>query len=126
MAWKLVDVQNQAARAFEMGRYNESTGLDVATWEKDARKTAEIMGEILGSVDHIADFTQSHLYQHMIFKEMDPSFADRLRKSLIDGMRDESYSYMQGNELWVEILEKGLDSPLRSEDTLTSDSNQTS
>ena len=33
MAWKLVDVQNQAARAFEMGRYNEvSTGLDVAAW----------------------------------------------------------------------------------------------
>ena len=126
MAWKLVDVQNQAARAFEMGRYNESTGLDVAAWEKDARKTAEIMGEILESVDHIADFTQSLLYQHMIFKEMDPSFADRLRKSLIDGMRDESYSYMRGNELWEEILEKGLDSPLRSEDTLTSDSNQTS
>ena len=52
--------------------------------------------------------------------------ADRLWESLIDGMRDESYSYMRGNELWEEILEKGLDSPLRSEDTLTSDSNQTS
>ena len=127
MAWKLVDVQNQAARVFEMGRYNEvSTGLDVAAWEKDVPKTAEIMGGILESVDHIADFTQSLLYQHMIFKEMDPVFADRLRKSLIDGMRDESYSYMRGNDLWEEILEKGIDSPLRVEDTLVSDSNQTS
>jgi transcriptional regulator with XRE-family HTH domain len=127
MAWKLVDVQNQAARVFEMGRYNEvSTGLDVAAWEKDVPKTAEIMGGILESVDHIADFTQSLLYQHMIFKEMDPGFADRLRKSLIDGMRDESYSYMRGNDLWEEILEKGIDSPLRVEDTLVSDSNQTS
>ena len=121
MAWKLVDVQNQAARAFEMGRYNEvSTGLDVAAWEKDVSKTADIMRQILDALDHIGDFSQSSLYQHMIFKEMDPGFADRLRKSLVGGMRDESFS------LWEEILEKGLDSPLRSEDTLVSDSNQTS
>ena len=127
MAWKLVDVQNQAARAFEMGRYNEvSTGLDVAAWEKDVSKTADIMRQILDALDHIGDFSQSSLYQHMIFKEMDPGFADRLRKSLVGGMRDESFSYMRGNELWEEILEKGLDSPLRSEDTLVSDSNQTS
>jgi hypothetical protein len=126
-AWKLVDVQNQAARAFEMGRYNEvSTGLDVAAWEKDVSKTADIMRQILDALDHIGDFSQSSLYQHMIFKEMDPGFADRLRKSLVGGMRDESFSYMRGNELWEEILEKGLDSPLRSEDTLVSDSNQTS
>lgn len=52
--------------------------------------------------------------------------ADRLWESLIDGMRDESYSYMRSNGFWEEILEKGLDSPLRSEDTLVSDSNQTS
>ena len=127
MAWKLVDVQNQAARAFEMGRYNEvSTGLDVAAWEKDVSKTADIMRQILDALDHIGDFSQSSLYQHMIFKEMDPGFGDRLRKSLIDGMRDESYSYMRGNDLWEEILEKGIDSPLRVEDTLVSDSNQTS
>jgi hypothetical protein len=62
----------------------------------------------------------------MTFKEIDPGFADRLRKSLIEGMRDESYSYMRGNELWEETLDKGLDAPLRSEDTLTSDVNQTS
>ena len=52
--------------------------------------------------------------------------ADRLWESLIDGMRDESYSYMRSNGFWEEILEKGLDSHLRSEDTLTADSNQTS
>lgn len=127
MAWKLVDVQNQAARAFEMGRYNEvSTGLDVAAWEKNAPKTAEIMEEILAAVDHISDFSKSSLYQHMMFKEMDPGFLERLRKSLIEGMRDDSYAYMRGNEFWEETLKKAIDSPLRSEDTLTSDSNQTS
>ena len=126
MAWKLVDVQNQAAKVFEMGRYNEvSTGLDVASWEKDVPKTEEIMRGILESVDHIADFAQSLLYQHMTFKEMDPGFAERLRKSLIEGMRDDSYAYMRGNEFWEEILKKAIDSPLRSEDTLVSDSNQT-
>lgn len=127
MAWKLVDVQNQAARAFEMGRYNEvSTGLDVAAWEKNAPKTAEIMEEILESVNHIADFAQSLLYQHMTFKKMDPGFVDRLRRSLIEGMSDESYAFMRGNEFWERTLKMGLDSPLRSEDTLTSDSNQIS
>ncbi|MBQ9031128.1 MAG: helix-turn-helix domain-containing protein [Parasporobacterium sp.] len=127
MAWKLVDVQNQAAKVFEMGRYNEvSTGLDVASWEKDVPKTAEIMREILAAVDHISDFSQSPLYQHMAFKDMDPGFTDRLHKNLIEGMHDESYSYMRGNEFWEETLKKGLDSPLRSEDTLASDSNQTS
>ena len=30
---------------------------------------------------------QAGLYQHMTFKEMDPDFADRLRKSLLGGMR---------------------------------------
>ena len=56
MAWKLVDVQNRAARIFEMGRYNEvSTGLDVASWEKNVPKTAEIMHEILTAVDCIGD-----------------------------------------------------------------------
>ena len=44
MAWKLVDVQNQAARAFEMGRYNESIGLDVAAWEKDVSICQEKRG----------------------------------------------------------------------------------
>ena len=113
MAWKLVDVQNQAARVFEMGRYYEvSTGLDVASWEKDVPKTAEIMQEILKALDHIGDFAQSRLYQHMTFKEIDPGFAERLRKSLIEGMRDESYSYMRGNELWEEILEKTRTLPL--------------
>ena len=127
MAWKLVDVQNVAARAFEMGRYNEvSTGLDVASWEKDVHKTAEIMRGILESVDHIGDFSQSRLYQHMKFKEMDPGFADRLRKSLIEGMKDESYAFMRENEFWEETLKKAIDSPLGAEDTLVSDSNQTS
>ncbi len=123
MAWKLVNVQNQAAKIFEMGRYNEvSIGLDVASWEKDVSKTAAIMRDILESVENISDFTQSSLYQHMAFKEMDPGFTDRLKKSLIDGMSDETYTYMKGNEFWEEML----DSPLRSEDTLASDSNQTS
>ncbi len=63
MAWKLVDVQNQAARVFEMGKYYEvSTGLDVASWEKDVPKTAEIMREILETLNHIGDFSQSRLY----------------------------------------------------------------
>ena len=67
------------------------------------------MREILEALNHIGDFSQSRLYQNMNFKEIDPGFAERLRKSLIDGIRDESYSYMRGNELWEEILDKDID-----------------
>lgn len=95
-------------------KYRRQIGI---TQEEMARR----LGVTTPAVNHIGDFSQSSLYQHMTFKKMDPAFADRLRKSLIEGMRDESYAYMRGNDFWEETLKTGLDSHLRSEDTLTSE-----
>ena len=98
-------MQSHAAKVFEMGRYNEvSCGLDVASWEKDASKTAQIMQQILESIDQIGSFSQADLYQHMSFKEFEDGFIEGLRSKIIEEMNGESYSYMSGNEQWQELM----------------------
>ena len=105
MAWKIADMQCQAAKVFEMGRYNEvSSGLDVASWEKDVSKTSQIMEQIVESIDQIGSFSQSDLYQHMSFKELEDGFIEGLRSKIIEEMNGESYSYMSGNEQWQELM----------------------
>ena len=102
---KIADMQSHAAKVFEMGRYNEvSCGLDVASWEKDASKTAQIMQQILESIDQIGSFSQADLYQHMSFKEFEDGFIEGLRSKIIEEMNGESYSYMSGNEQWQELM----------------------
>lgn len=104
MANKLVSVSSAVASIFEMGRYNEvCVGLDVAAWEKNVARTAQIMRDILDNLGTIGDFTKSKLYQHMVFKTVGPEFADGFRKELLKLLGDESYSYMQGNEYWKSL-----------------------
>lgn len=105
MARKLVDVSSSIASAFEMGKYNEVCyGLDVAVWEKDIEWTAQLMREILDSVDTIGDFAKSKLYQHMQIKPIDPHFTDGLRQTLLKSLRDETFDYMRGNEDWEKLI----------------------
>lgn len=104
MARKLVAVSSSVASAFEMGRYNEVCyGLDVAVWEKDAAWTAQLMREILDSVDRIGDFAKSRLYQHMMLKSIDPDFSAGLKRELLKSLEDETYAYMRGNEDWEKL-----------------------
>ncbi len=104
MANKLADVSSTTASVFEMGRYYEvCVGLDVAAWEKDAAKTAQIMQDVLDNLETMGDFTKSGLYQHMAFKTVGPEFAEALRKELLKSLEDESYRYMQGNECWEKM-----------------------
>ena len=104
MAEKLVEVSSSAASAFEMGRYNEVCwGLDVAVWEKDAPWTAQLMGEILDSIETIGDLTRSRLYQHMTLKTVDPDFSAGLKRALLKSLDDGTYDYMQGNEAWERL-----------------------
>lgn len=108
MAKKLVEVSSSAASTFEMGRYREVCyGLDVAAWEKDTAWTAQLMQEILDSVETMGDFTKSKLYQHMTLKTIDPNFSAGLKRKLLDSLGDESFHYMQGNEDW-EKLKSGV------------------
>ncbi len=104
MPKKLVKVSSSAASAFEMGKYNEVCfGLDVAVWERDVAWTAQLMQEILDSVDSIGDFTKSKLYQHMMLKSVDPNFSVGLKQELLKSLGDETFNYMQGNEDWKKL-----------------------
>ncbi len=107
MARKLVSVSSAVASAFEMGRYHEvCPGLDVAAWEKDAAWTAEIVENLLDSVDTIGDFASSPLYRHMTVHPAGPDLIAAVRQTLLDTLRDESFQYMQGDPNW-EKLQKG-------------------
>ncbi|MGN0784871.1 MAG: helix-turn-helix domain-containing protein [Candidatus Aphodomorpha sp.] len=109
MAKKLVAVSSAAASAFEMGKYNEvCCGLDVAAWERDAEWTAQLMQDILDSIDTIGDFTKSKLYQHMALKAIDPAFSVGLKQELLKSFGDESFHYMQGNETWEKLKNGAL------------------
>lgn len=104
MPEKLVKVSSSTASAFEMGKYNEVCfGLDVAVWERDVAWTAQLMQEILDSVDSIGDFTKSKLYQHMTLKSVDPNFSVGLKQELLKSLGDETFNYMQGNEDWKKL-----------------------
>lgn len=106
MANKLVDVSSSLASVFEMGRYNEvCIGLDIAAWEKDVDKTAQIIRDILDNLETIDDFTKSSLFQHMDLKNADPQVVDTFRKELLELLDNESYSYMQGTECWESLKE---------------------
>ncbi len=107
MAEKITGTQSRAAAAFEMGRFNEvSSGLDVAVWENDAGKTERIVKEMMDSLDTISAFTGSDLYRHMILKEPEPGFTDRLRAELISSFHDAAYDFMLGNEYWKGLTER--------------------
>lgn len=81
--------------------YNEVCfGLDVAAWEKDVVWTAQLMQEILDSVETIGDFTKSKLNQHMTLKSVNPNCLVGLKQELLKSLGDETFNYMQGNEDW--------------------------
>ena len=105
MVNKLISISSITASAFEMGRYNEiCAGLDVAVWEKNIEKTAQIIQDIFDNLETLGDFAKSNLYQHMSFKTLGPEYIDSVREKLLKMIRDEAYSYMQGNEYWEKLI----------------------
>ena len=93
----LIDKQSGLARLFEMGKYYEaSCRLDLAAFEQDAKSAAEIMSQILDSVDHIFSFRSSPLYEHMTFKDPQSDFIEKLKNNLISCFQDkETFNFLE-------------------------------
>ena len=106
-AQKLVDKQKELAHCFEMGKYYEiSSGLELATIERDSEKVVDIMEEMLSSVEHIGDFKKSQLYEHMDFKEIREEFVEELKENLRKCFYDEeAYGFLKNNERWQKLVE---------------------
>lgn len=70
-AHRLVDKQKELARCFEMGKYYEiSSGLELATLEKDIDSVVTIMEEMLSCIESNWRFQKITTYEHMEFKEI--------------------------------------------------------
>ena len=93
----LIDKQSGLARLFEMGKYYEaSCRLDLAAFEQDAKSAAEIMSQMLDSVDHIFSFRSSPLYEHMTFKDPKADFIEKLKNNLISCFQDkETFNFLE-------------------------------
>lgn len=105
-AHKMVDKQEELARLFEAGRYQEvSPRLDLATLEKDADTAITTMKEMLASVGELGAFSKSSLYEHMTFKDIDKAFVEDMREKLLECFRDkESFGFLVGDERWEELV----------------------
>lgn len=105
-AHKMVDKQEELARLFEVGRYQEvSARLDLATLEKDAETTIQTMQEMLANVGELGAFSKSSLYEHMTFKKLDTAFVEDMREKLLECFRDkETFGFLVGNEHWENLV----------------------
>ena len=98
--------QKEVARVSEFGVYHENSyGLDLLMKEKDVEGTIAWMESVLGSVDTIWDFTKSPMFEHMTFKETDPSFVEEIKKNLKKSMaEEETYGYLMENQRWIDLI----------------------
>lgn len=97
-----------AARLFDMGRYQEVCQmLEVVTERKDRERTLEKAREMLESVDTLTSFRLSPLYSHLSFSEPEKQYFESVRESLLECFRDEeTFGYMKGLEEWERIVEE--------------------
>ena len=102
----LAEKTGAIADVFEMGKYHAcSPMLEAACAEKNIPETYRVVEQLLKSVDSLCDFRKSRLYQHMDFREPESSFAENLKKKLLEGFRDEeAFGYMKGNIAWEELI----------------------
>lgn len=101
-----VEKERALVRLFDMGEYNAySAELELVMMEKDADKTIACVRGMLENVDTLFAFTASPLYAHLTFKEAEPDFEQTLKKSLLDGFReDDSFAYVKDDPRWKALV----------------------
>ena len=107
-AHRLVDKQKELARCFEMGKYYEiSSGLELATLEKDTDSVVTIMEEMLSCVEQIGDFRKSQFYEHMEFKEIREDYMAEVKENLLKCFCDEeSFGFLKNDERWQRLVKQ--------------------
>ena len=104
----LAEKQEELARVYDMGVYNEVLGkLELAVTEKDADTAIDNIDRMLASVESIADYTKSPLYEHMTFRALSREFTEQTRSSLLEYIReDESLEFLKDGGGWEKLEEK--------------------
>lgn len=103
----LADKMKQLERLFDMGKFNEmGSGCELETAKGDVQGTERVMRELLESVETIAGFRSSRLFEHMKFKEISEEFYEKVREDLKKSFCDkETFGYMEGNVWWEKLNE---------------------
>lgn len=104
----LVEKQGELARAYDMGEYNEiSEKLELAAAEKDADTAIDVIGRMQASVESIADYTKSPLYEHMTFRTLSGEFVEQIKSNLLEAVQaDESLEFLKEDRRWKELLQR--------------------
>lgn len=104
----LVDKQEQLAKLFEMGEYQEiSTRLELAVEEKDIDMTIDTMERMLASVGKISAFCKSSLYEHMAFKNPQEEYLAEIKRNLLESFQDEeTFGFLKSDKRWKELIDK--------------------
>ena len=106
-ARQLVDKQQQMAKLFEMGRYNEiSVKLELVTEEKNVEETLEIMGQLLDAADTVTGWTRSSLFEHMELQNASQEFLEMFRINLSESFKDEkTFGFLKDDQRYQELLQ---------------------
>lgn len=104
----LVEKQGELARAYDMGEYNEICNkLELAAVQKDVDKTIDVIGRMLASVESIAGYSKSPLYEHMTFRPPSGEFVERVKRNLLEAVQaDESLEFLRADRRWNELLQQ--------------------
>lgn len=105
-AHMLIDKQQELANVFDIGGYHGLTcKLEFETAAKDADAAIKTMEEILASIDTIADFRKSPLYEHMDYQAPGKEFTADLKEKILTCFRDEeTYSFLKEDERYRELI----------------------
>lgn len=104
----VIDKQEELARLFELGKYQEASWrLDLAAAEKDADTSIETMEKLLSAIDTLGSFQSSPLYEHLSFgKGLSKEFVEQMRQNLLDCFQDEeAYGFLKGDERWQRLID---------------------
>lgn len=102
----MVKKQQELAHLFEMGTYYEvSCQLELAVTEKDADAVLDIVQKMLESVEELASFTNTELYEHMTFKKSEETFTNGVKENLIKQFReDDAFAFLKNDVRWKQIF----------------------
>ena len=104
----LVEKECDLAHLFDMGIYQQiSPKLEMAIIKKDKDEALSIMQMMLEHVEDMNAFTESPLFEHMIFKKQDGVFVEEMRKNLVKCFADqETFGFLKNEKRYLEIIQR--------------------
>lgn len=109
-AHRLVDKQKELARCFEMGKYYEiSSGLELATLEKDTESVVTIYYNGRNAFMRGTNwrFQKTQFYEPNGIKEIREDYMAEVKKNLLKCFCDEeSFGFLKNDERWQRLVKQ--------------------